>query len=339
MNDIPPTEEVAASPRSDFERYQPGSRYPAWVFSMLFHAALLPLILLMFASTPSKGIPGDGGETVRDVSIVVARASKYEPVQPNSSAAAASSAHQSALPPNTIEAPVLPDVELPTNVLPTRVGTVGAPTMSARGNPQVTTSYNFSDLLAEEDALRRARAAQGDSVNMSLFGGPNAQGRSFVFVIDRSKSMGSSGLDALNALAIELETALAHLQPEHRFTVIAYHHQPFYLEGRKLLQATDENKAKIAHFFRNLAAFGQTEHELGIKAALYLNPDVVYLLTDGGLPALEAPQRGLIRRDARRTGTSIHCIHFGSREKPRAGHFLMELAKENAGGYSYVRMK
>lgn len=216
--------------------------------------------------------------------------------------------------------------------------TVGTPSFSARGNPQVTSSADFSDILAEENALRKARAAQGDAVSMSLFGGPNAQGRSFVFVVDRSKSMGSSGLDALDALAVELETALAHLEPVHRFTVIAYHHEPFYLDGRKLLAATDENKDKIATFFRRLAAFGQTEHELGVKAALYLDPDVIYLLTDGGLPAVEKPQRDLIAREARRSGTTIHSVHFGTRVAPRDDHFLRLLAKENGGTYSYVRM-
>ena len=222
------------------QQYAGGSRSPAWLFSVLFHALLLPLVFLLFAPTQPKGL-GGGDETSREVSIVVARASKYEPVQTESSTSAAAAGAESpsnALPTQTSQAASLPDVELPSRVANAKT-TVGAPSLDARGNPQVTSSVDFSDILAQEDALRRARAAQGDAVSMSLFGGPNAQGRTFVFVVDRSKSMGNSGLDALDALAVELETAMAHLEPVHRFTVIAYHHEPFYLDGRKLLSATD----------------------------------------------------------------------------------------------------
>lgn len=316
-------------------------RYPAWLFSVLLHALLLPLVVLMFAPSPSKGL-GDGGgesETIRDVSIVIARTSKYEAVQDAVTNSRAATEQQPSLPDQSTAAMQLPDVELPTADSRPRAE-VGTPSFSARGNPQMTASEDFSSsILAEESRLRQARAAMGDAVNVALFGGPNAKGRSFVFVVDRSKSMGRSGLDALNALSVELETALAHLEPEHRFTVIAYHHEPYYLDGRKLLNATDENKQKIAQFFRRLAAFGQTDHELGLKAALYLNPDVVYLLTDGGLPALDKPQRDLIAREARRSGTSIHSVHFGRRAEPKADHFLRLLAKENGGSYCYVRMQ
>lgn len=338
MNQPDDSSSISSGQYGAGQQYAGGSRSPAWLFSVLFHALLLPLVFLIFAPNQPKGL-GGGDETSREVSIVVARASKYEPVKTAESAAtSAAVSSNDPLPIQTSESPSLPDVELPAKV-DNPLATVGAPSLAARGNPQVTSSVDYGDILAEENALRRARAAQGDAVNMSLFGGPNAQGRSFVFVVDRSKSMGSSGLDALDALAIELETALAHLEPNHKFTVIAYHHEPFYLEGRKLLSATAENKEKIATFFRRLAAFGQTEHELGLKAALYLNPDVIYLLTDGGLPALEKPQRDLIAREARRSGTTIHSVHFGSRSAPRDNHFLRFLAKENGGTYSYVNMR
>lgn len=319
--------------------YRSAPRYPAWLFSLVLHASLVPLVIFMFAPSAPKGL-GVGAETTREISIVVARDQRYEAVRSPSSEAAAAQSKQAAsfLPPSTEETPLLPEMELPSINLPKHAGLVGAPsTLSARGSPQATTTFDYSNVLADAEARRAARAAQGNSVNMSLFGGPNAQGRSFVFVIDRSKSMGTSGLDALSDVAVELETALSHLEPVHRFTVIAYHHQPYYLDGRKLLPATEENKKRIAKFFRSLAAFGQTEHEMGLKAALFLNPDVVYLMTDGGLPALDKPKRDLIRREARRSGSTIHCIHFGTRPRPQDGHFMMLLAKENAGGYSYVR--
>ena len=74
------------------------------------------------------------------------------------------------------------------------------------------------------------------------FGSRAAVGNSFVFVIDRSKSMGGEGLGALDAAGEELTTALARLEPAHRFQVIAYHRQPVYLGQRRLLDATPEKQ-------------------------------------------------------------------------------------------------
>gem|GEM_PF-3615746 len=52
--------------------YRSAPRYPAWLFSLVLHASLVPLVIFMFAPSAPKGL-GVGAETTREVSIVVAR--------------------------------------------------------------------------------------------------------------------------------------------------------------------------------------------------------------------------------------------------------------------------
>ncbi|MBC7855780.1 MAG: VWA domain-containing protein [Pirellulaceae bacterium] len=191
-------------------------------------------------------------------------------------------------------------------------------------------------ILAEDAARPRAQKPTGPTARVSLFGSNEAEGRSFVFLIDRSASMGGSGLGAIEAAAIELTTSVASLEESHKFQVIAYNQKPLYLTAREMIPATAGNKQQLIDFVKNLPAFGSTGHEVGIYAALKLKPDAIFLLTDGGDPMLNTGQVKNIRAAAK--GTTIHCLHFGS--GPRGGEptFLETLAELTGGGYLYVDM-
>ena len=133
----------------------------------------------------------------------------------------------------------------------------------------------------------------------------------------------------------ELVRVLQGLGPEHQFQVVVYHDQSVYLERRELLDATEENKALVPGFLGSKAAFGATEHERALMSALSLEPDVIFLLTDGGEPALKEQQ---IRNIAKYAGprTSIHCIQFGIGPHREANNFLARLAAATGGEYGYV---
>ena len=63
----------------------------------------------------------------------------------------------------------------------------------------------------------------------------------------------------------------------------------------------------------------------------------IFLLTDGGDPHLNEIQlRNLKKLCGGRT--AIHVIHFGRAAQPEPDNFLMVLARQNNGGYTYVRM-
>jgi Ca-activated chloride channel family protein len=86
-----------------------------------------------------------------------------------------------------------------------------------------------------------------------------------------------------------------------------------------------------------MAAYGQTEHTRGLLAALRLKPEVIFLLTDAGDPAMKPGDFGTVRQ-ATRGRTSIHCLHFGRGKPPEGENFMMRLAAENRGSYTYVDM-
>ena len=90
----------------------------------------------------------------------------------------------------------------------------------------------------------------------------------------------------------------------------------------------------MGDFIDNLAAFGGTEHEGALITALSMDPDVVVLLTDGGLPWLNESQLRRISRAA--GGTQIHCVQFGSGPPQNRNNFMQELARQNSGTFRYV---
>lgn len=192
-------------------------------------------------------------------------------------------------------------------------------------------------ILAEDAGLSRESRPSGPTTKVSLFGSAEAEGRSFVFLIDRSQSMGGEGLGAIAEAAKELASAVSRLSDQHTFQVIAYNQKPFYLTDKELIPASDTNKQQLLEFVKNLPALGATEHEMGIWAALKLKPDVIFIFTDGGDPYLNAGQLRAIR-EAARGRTAIHAIHFGSGSLAEPEHFLKSLAGQNGGSYVHIDM-
>lgn len=189
-------------------------------------------------------------------------------------------------------------------------------------------------MLEAERAAFLARQPKGDPTTISVFGAGNLSGRKFVFVLDRSRSMGTQGLNVLAAAADELANAVDSLEINHEFQIVAYHHQTQTITRRDLLPATEDARRLVSDFIGNLAAFGGTEHEAGLLTALSMNPDVVVLLTDGGLPELNQAQLRRIRQAAGKT--QIHCVQFGDGPRQTLETFMRQLASDNDGTYRYV---
>ena len=205
------------------------------------------------------------------------------------------------------------------------------------GRQPILPGLDDEAILAEDAAARAARNALGPPTEVSIFGSASAQGRSFVFAIDRSKSMGGSGLNALLAARGQLSRALERLSPQHQFQIVAYHHKCVYYKTTRLIPATEENKSGVADFIDSLASFGGTGHEMAVRAGVAMEPDVVFLLTDGGEPSLNEIQLAGIHKLASGR-TTIHCIQFGFGPLSDGDNFLMQVARQNGGGYTYVNM-
>lgn len=190
-------------------------------------------------------------------------------------------------------------------------------------------------ILAEDAQIPREQPPTGPVVEMSLFGSAPARGRSFVFVIDRSNSMGSAGLGAIGAAADELASHMSNLTPENKFQVVAYNEATGFFGERQLLAATDENKRRLVKHIAQITAGGQTEHTRGLVAALRLKPEVIFLLTDGGDPAMSRGDLNFVR-DLAGSRTKINCLQFGRGPQPDRPSFLAKLASDNRGSYVYI---
>jgi von Willebrand factor type A domain len=208
---------------------------------------------------------------------------------------------------------------------------------SAPGRPRISSGISDAAILAEDAAIPREKIPTGPTAELSLFGSAAATGRSFVFVIDRSASMGSDGLGAIQAAAQELADHVDHLSPDQTFQVVAYNQSVAYVTDRELMPANEANKRQLTKFVADLAAYGQTEHSLGLHAALRLKPEVIFLFTDGGDPPLDLGHLRIIREQAAGR-TSIHCLHFGRGPRRDSYHFLARIAAENRGSYVYIDM-
>jgi hypothetical protein len=163
-----------------------------------------------------------------------------------------------------------------------------------------------------------------------FFGIP-ARGQSVVFVIDRSASMGLHG--RLERARRELVAALERLPASARFQVIAYDRsaEPLVFAGRRgLLPAEPSAVAAAIAAIERLHAEGSTDHGAAIFAALALNPDVVYFLTDDDELTPEQVREATRRNRGRST---IHALCFVS---PFGTTALAELARRNQGTFRII---
>lgn len=178
---------------------------------------------------------------------------------------------------------------------------------------------------------------EGGKGRTTLFGLPG-EGYKFVYVFDRSGSMGGEGRESLRVVKAELTKSLEHLDTVHQFQIIFYNELPVVFNPTgtpgRLAFATEENKKRAIRFLDSIAAVGGTEHEDALRAAIRLRPDVIFFLTDADDPKLTPAQLAKIRSLA--AGTIINAIEFGTGPKPDGQSFVEDLAKQNGGGYVYI---
>lgn len=167
------------------------------------------------------------------------------------------------------------------------------------------------------------------------FFGIVAEGRKFVFVLDRSASMAGSPLTRAKN---ELKASLQGLGDLNQFQIVFYNERPrtFALAGvpGKAVFGTEENKKEANRYIDGIVADGNTDHESALSAAFNFAPDVIFFLTDADKPELSAQRLAKIT-DRNRSGALLHTIQFGAGPAPGA-NFLSRLAAQNGGSYRYI---
>jgi hypothetical protein len=164
------------------------------------------------------------------------------------------------------------------------------------------------------------------------------EGYKFVYVLDRSGSMGGAGNLALRAVKQELARSLQTLDSVHQFQIIFYNERPVLFNptgiAGKLAFATEQTKRRAIGFIETITAEGGTHHVDALKMAIRLRPDVIFWLTDGDEPRLTDAEIEAVSDKA--AGITIHAIEFGTGPQPEAKSFLAKVAAKNGGKFAYV---
>jgi hypothetical protein len=177
----------------------------------------------------------------------------------------------------------------------------------------------------------------GGKVRTGMFG-LWGEGYKFVYVFDRSGSMGGDGNASLKAVKAELLASLKNLDTVHQFQLIFYNERPvlFNPSGTpgKLVFANERNKEAVERFLDSIEAVGGTDHEAALRMGAAMKPDVMFLLTDGDEPKLTTQQMKKI--EGWLAGIRVNIIEFGPGAQPDKESFLKELARRVGGEYVYV---
>ena len=298
---------------------------PSWCLSAVFHAVLLIVLAILIQPRTFKQA---AGERTAEVGIALksldGERTYFETESDDTSPSADASASADAAGPLLAKGPPSD----PTDVLPKPLNVLGPGALEGGGAPSAAEATSGP-------GARRAIA--GGGARVGLFG-TEGEGFKFVYVFDRSESMGGSGRNALRAAKAELKRSLESLDTNHQFQIIFYNEQPvqFNPTGRvgKLAFGNEPNKRRAVRFIDSIIPSGGTEHESALMLALKLQPDVVFFLTDGDEPQMAPGQLAKIHRYA--GGTVINTIEFGVGPKQGQYNFLQKLASQNGGNYVYV---
>jgi hypothetical protein len=306
---------------------------PAWLLSLLLHLSVLTVLGLVVQVTPD-GLP-NAGDTLRGGEIVLASnaAGKTEYF----SDADGGESSQSA------------DANADANAEAAASPVSAVPELPPTGGPQlpVATASDASSGLpggfapGAGELLGSSKGGPtgtglGSKAQTQVFG-VQGEGSSFLYVFDRSSSMGGFEGRPLASAKRELIASLEKLDQIRQFQIIFYNQEPQLMQlggQQRMIFADDDGKRQAVDFVNRIGASGGTRHLEALTMALNLRPDVIFFLTDADEPQLSAGELAKVRR--LNHGTSINAIEFGAGAPSGSANFLKRLARENGGNYGYV---
>lgn len=188
---------------------------------------------------------------------------------------------------------------------------------------------------AAADPERRPPSPGGGRVGIF---GLEADGDRFVYVFDRSASMGEPAGRPLAEAKRELLASIDSLGDSRQFHVIFYNERPMVFapageRGRPVF-ADAEHVRQVRRFVDSITADGGTRHHEAIAAAIRLAPDAIFVLTDAD--DRDDLTEDEFRRLSRSLGRSrCMVVQFGGGEERRSPR-LARLAAESGGTYKVV---
>ena len=187
-------------------------------------------------------------------------------------------------------------------------------------------------------AVEHAAAEQLPSSARGGIFGLEARGMRFVYVFDRSASMGEPSGRPLAVAKGELLRSLGDLGDSQQFHVIFYNERqtmfsPGGNRGRPIF-ASEDSKRAAGDFIESIRAEGGTRHYEALVAATRLAPDAIFVLTDADEGDDLTPDE-LARLKRLLGGARCLVAQFGGDERRRSPR-LAELAEDSGGEYRVV---
>lgn len=219
---------------------------------------------------------------------------------------------------------------------PTETVEPDAPTETEVVKAEVVAVPDFMGAVRGDAVKPPARMSTGGTGNgramkKASFFGKRVSAVEYVFVIDNSNSMTGGRFEtALNELLI----AVNQLTPRQRFYVIFYSDTAYPMfhpkPATQLLPATPRNKAALRAWLDTVQLCLRTDGREAIEAAFALQPDVIFVLGDGGFTDKAA------QFFAARPQKKIPLHSLGMEVKPKDAEAFQLLAESNGGTYKDV---
>lgn len=190
-------------------------------------------------------------------------------------------------------------------------------------------SSNDSAAMALASTLNKRGAA---------FFGAYAEGKRFIFVLDSSRSMLQD--DRWTYACNQLIDSLNGLEPEQEFYVICFDLETSYLfnippSRAKFFKSDDTTLARVKRWLRSHELGRATMPAQALQNALALEPDAIFLLSDG---ELQDNSIGMLRSingfSSNYRQIPIHTVHLFSDEGRET---LQLIARENSGTFTPVQ--
>ncbi len=167
----------------------------------------------------------------------------------------------------------------------------------------------------------------------SSFFGIHSTGRRIVYVVDASNSMNKpyrgEGKTRFGQMKIELARSILELKENQQFYIIFFNQHAIPMPSSGLEAAYPQSQQTYLTWVAGVPADGLTDPRPAIELALAMNPDVVYLLTDGAFTADVTSDLSRLRQRK----VEFNTIAFGD---PKAEKSLKPLAVHNRGRFAFV---
>ncbi|MBN1845520.1 MAG: VWA domain-containing protein [Sedimentisphaerales bacterium] len=166
-----------------------------------------------------------------------------------------------------------------------------------------------------------------DGAGTTSFFGLRARGTKFIYVVDCSGSMQGAKLRAAKA---ELYRSVQALPAHTQFFILFYNHSFSAMPAENLVRSTDAQKAQAFQWVEQIGSSGGTDPTGAMLKALSLEPDAIWLLSDG---LFHDQACTVIQQANPQAKVQIHTIAFHDNQGERQ---LMRIAEENRGHYRFV---